>query len=274
MSRTALFVLIAVLPLGACGARGPRPATAPAPVVAAPEVNVTPARIDSTWAHAMDEYRRGKWESAATDFQSVLLELPSGDPRIVRARFLLAETKLAQGDELEAARQFREVSDQTPDNPLAPDALLRAGDSYAQLWRNPELDPTYGQTALATYQELLNRYPGTPAAVRAAARINGLNDEFAYKQYKAALYYLRLKAYDSAILYLKDLVATYPRAEVAPDALLRLVAAYRAQGYQEDVNDTCGYLRRFHPGTPGLADACPAGTDSTAGASPAGPGGS
>ena len=59
-------------------------------------------------------------------------------------------------------REFRKVSDDTPNDPLAPEALLRAGDVYADLWRRPELDPSYGQTALATYQELLNRYPGAP----------------------------------------------------------------------------------------------------------------
>ena len=134
-----------------------------------------------------------------------------------------------------------------PNDPLAAEALLRVGDAYADLWRRPELDPSYGQTALATYQELLNRYPGTTAAKRAQARIDDLQEHFAYKEYKAALYYFRLKAYDSAILYLKDLVATYPRSAIAPDALIQLVQAYRTLGYKEDVQETCGYIRRFHP---------------------------
>ena len=68
---------------------------------------------------------------------------------------------------------------------------------------------------------------------------------------------MRLKAYDSAILYLKDLVATYPRSSVAPDALLHLVQAYRTLGYKEDVQETCGYIRRFHADAPGVARACP-----------------
>jgi outer membrane protein assembly factor BamD len=132
---------------------------------------------------------------------------------------------------------------------------------YADLWRRPELDPSYGQTALATYQELLNRYPGTTAAKRAQQRINDLQERFAYKEYKAALYYMRLKAYDSAILYLKDLVATYPRSAVAPDALLHLVQAYRTLGYKEDVQETCGYIRRFHSAAPGVGKACPEGAE-------------
>ena len=84
------------------------------------------------------------------------------------------------------------------------------GDVYADLWRRPELDPSYGQTALATYQELLNRYANSSAAARAQERINELHERFAYKEYRAGLFYFKLKAYDSAILYLKDVVATYP----------------------------------------------------------------
>ena len=71
---------------------------------------------------------------------------------------------------------------------------------------------------------------------------------------------MRLKAYDSAILYLKDLVATYPRSAVAPDALIQLVQAYRTLGYKEDVEETCGYIRRFHAEAPGAGKACPGPT--------------
>jgi outer membrane protein assembly factor BamD len=170
----------------------------------------------------------------------------------------LGEALFAQGRQLEAAREFRKASDETPNDPLAPEALLRLGDVYADLWRRPELDPTYGQTALSTYQELLNRYPGSGAAKRAELRIAELNERFAYKSYKAAVFYFRLKAYDSAILYLKDLVATYPRAAVVPDALIKLVQAYKALGYREDVQETCGYIQRFHPRAPKVREVCPA----------------
>jgi outer membrane protein assembly factor BamD (BamD/ComL family) len=120
------------------------------------------------------------------------------------------------------------------------------GDSYARLWRRAELDATYGQTALATYQELLSRYADSDAAKQAQARIAELNDKFAVKAYKSAQYYMRLKAYDSAIIYLKDLVVSYPRAAIVPAALVKLIAAYRALNYQEDVQETCEYLRKYH----------------------------
>jgi outer membrane protein assembly factor BamD len=201
--------------------------------------------------------RHGKWGDGMKLLERAILEFAPGDPRIARAHYYLGETLYAQGRHLEAAREFRKASDETPNDPIASEALLRLGDVYADLWRRPELDPTYGQTALSTYQELLNRYPQSTAAKRAQVRITELNERFASKAYKAAVFYFRLKAYDSAILYLKDLVATYPKAAVVPEALVKLVQAYRALGYREDVQETCGYIRRFHPRAPGAGAICP-----------------
>jgi outer membrane protein assembly factor BamD len=213
--------------------------------------------VDSLYRLSEGNVRRGKWNDAIKELERVLLEFSPGDSRIPQARYWLGEAKFAIGNHLEAAREFRRVSDETPNDRLAPQALLRVADVYADLWRRPELDPSYGQTALATYQELLNRYANTPAASRAQQRITELQERFAYKEYRAALFYFKLKAYDSAILYLKDVVATYPRASIAPDALLKLVEAYDRLGYQEDVRETCGYLRRFHPNALRGGSRCP-----------------
>ena len=216
-----------------------------------------PAQLDSLWAHAQESFRAGDWNKTIERTERFNLEAPRNDPRRVEAHFLLGESHLSAGRRLEAAREFRRVSDETPTDTLAPNALLRVGDAYAELWRRPELDPTYGKTALSTYQEVLDRYPQTDAAARARIRMAELNDDFAFKEYKAAKYYLRLKAWDSALIYLRDLLATYPQADVAPQALLDLITTQRTLGYVEDAEQTCGYLRRFHPGTPGTEHACP-----------------
>ena len=252
--RVCLVALVA-----ACGGGRPaaNPAVSPLP---ASRSSASPAMIDSLWGKAETAVRHGKWGDVEKLMERVMLELSPGDPRIPQAHYWLGEAYFARGRQLEAAREFRKASDETPNHPLAPEALLRVGDVYADLWRRPELDPTYGQTALATYQELLNRYPGSSAAKRAQLRIAELNERFAYKTYKAAVFYYRLKAYDSAILYLKDLIANYPKSAVAPDALVKLVQAYKSLGYREDVQETCDYIRRFHPKAPGAQEVCPTGS--------------
>lgn len=247
-----LLVLVA-----ACG--GNTPGDQPDPLRAPGAQSLAPAALDSLWAEAKARFAEREWDDAQALLDRFVLEAPVNDARVIEARMMLGEVEFARGNRLEAARAFRRVSDETPSHPLAPQALLRVGDAHKELWRRPELDPTYGQSALATYQELLSRYPDSEAAPVARQRIAELNDWFAEKAFKNARYYLRLKAWDSAIIYLRDLLATWPQAAIAPQALIRLIEAYRTLGYLEDVRETCDYLQRFHPDTPGADDACPAG---------------
>ena len=248
------FVVLLGLILLGCG--GNTQAGTPAPQTQ----SASPALIDSLWTESMALFRNGKWSKASVQLERFLLEAPAVDRRTVPGHFYLAETYFATGDQLRAAREFRRVSDEFPTDTLAPEALMRAGDAYADLWRRPELDPTYGQQALATYQELLTRFAGSRIEPRARERVTYLENRFADKSFKAALYYVRLKAYDSAILYLRDLLATYPRASVAPLALTRLVEAYRSIGYMEELKETCGYFRTNHPSAADLNRVCPADT--------------
>jgi outer membrane protein assembly factor BamD len=253
MRSSSVVLALSGLSLLGCAHGKPAPLAAPTPVA----TEASAEEVSRLWHVADGQFRTGKWNAAQTNLERITLELPPGDTLIPIAHFRLAECYFAQKNNLQATREFRRVSDDTPNHPLAPEALLRAGDAFADLWRRPELDPSYGQSARATYQELLNRYPDTAAAAKAKARMAELDESFAIKSYKAALFYTRLKAYDSAILYLRDLVATYPRTAVAPDALLKLIEVYSKVGYKEDVVETCGYLRRFHPGTPRTDEVCP-----------------
>lgn len=212
---------------------------------------------DSLYEVSLERYEAGDCGDAVTGFRELTFALPPRDPRLADIRFYLAQCLLDDGQNLEAALEFRRVADEFPQHRRAAEALLGAGDAYADLWERPELDPTYGENAQAVYRELLARYPETPAAAAAQERIAELNDQFAHKMYKTGEFYLRLNAYDSAILYFRDVVASYPRSRHAPRALLKLVEAYEKIGYREERRETCAHLREFYPDLPGVADACP-----------------
>ena len=99
-------------------------------------------------------FRSGHWEKAATELEQLLA---SNIMRAIRAstKPISCWRNVTSARRTTSARPGNSagVSDETPNSPLAPLALERAGDVYADLWRRPELDPTYGQTALATYRE-------------------------------------------------------------------------------------------------------------------------
>lgn len=262
-SRPAALLTLALL--AACGGKSVE--TTPPP---ATNLVSSGAQLDSMWNAAVARFTDQDWRKAGIAFERLLLELPRRDPRLPMARLSLGEARLGQKSYLQAVREFRRVADDYPTDSLAPVGLLRAGDAYAKLWRRPELDPTYGGQAIATWQELLTRYPASRYADTARTRIAGLQEWYAIKEFLAAEFYMKFKAYDAAIIYFKDLVAKYPNTEKAPEAMSRLVDAYGKLGYTEDIKEMCDFYRRSYPTAPGLAKSCPlAGTstpaDSTAG---------
>jgi outer membrane protein assembly factor BamD len=213
---------------------------------------------DSLYEASLSRYREGDCGDAIVGLQRLTFELPPRDPRLAEVRYYLAECQLEEGDRLEAARSFRRVADEFPQHELAPNALLHAGDANRDLWRNPELDPTYGDAAMAVYRELLIRYPNSDAAGQGRERISELNEMFAEKEFKTGRFYMRLNAFDSAIIYFKAVVERYPRSSFAPKALMRLAEAYRKIGYVEERREICSHLHQYYPDTPDLAEECPA----------------
>jgi len=253
VSRTRRWGLaLAVLGLAACHhrARPAAPRPAPDPLV--------------QLAEARREFRRGKFSKALQLFQRLTFELPAGDPAVPEVHYDLAECYFQTGDFVTAAHEFRQTADQYPASDYAPGALLRAGDANLRLWRRPELDPSYGEAALAIYQELAGRYPGSSAATRAQLHVRQLRDGFADKAYKNGLFYFRRRAWDSGIIYFKNVIATYPETARAGDALLRLADTYKAIDYKDELRETCAHLQRYYPQAAARAKSCPADSSTAA----------
>lgn len=249
MMRRAMWMAGVIAVVAACSRSAPAVRNVPAP--------------EAEMARAMAMFRRGNFRGAQNLLQRLTFEFGRNQPELATARFYLAECNFQLGDRVLAASEFRKVADEFPTSEYAPLALLRAGDSNLRLWRRAELDPTYGEVALATYHELATRYPDSDAAARARPHVVRLQNQFAEKAYKNGMFYFRRKAWDSAIIYFKEVIANFPEARRAPDALLRLVDTYRAIGYTPELQETCAHLRRFYPRASGLERSCPASADTT-----------
>ncbi len=214
---------------------------------------VTP---ETLFSEAMRDFRSGLFTRSTADFQRLQFDLAARDTLRARVGFFLAESFAGQGDAVTAAREFRRVADDFPSDALAPFALLRVGDQHAKLWRKPELDPTQGETALAAYQELIGRYPDSPAAAIGAIRVRQVQEQYARKDFQNGLFYFRRGGYDSAILYFRALIATYPGSSVVPEAYVKLVLSYQYIGYTEERQETCTHLLQYFGGRADVRAVC------------------
>lgn len=217
------------------------------------------------FAASLKELRARHWENAAKGFEQLTRDLPARDTLLPAAYFYLGRAQDRNGDHLLAAQSFTRIADAFPDDTLAADALLAGGLAYAAMWRKPELDPGYGAQALSTLQNLLALYPDSPLVPRATAEIAKIDDKLARKDLATGEHYLGRGAYDSAIIYLKDVIRLHPNAPSTRTAYLRLLEAYRAIRYRDDARDLCDAMRKNYPNDREVRSAC--GSASLAGAS-------
>ncbi len=233
------------------------------------QINKYPTH-EELYRASLTQFQRHHWDNAISGFEKLTLELPARDSLLPRSYWYLATAHEHNGEHLLAAQSFSRLVESFPDDSLAPNAALEAARSYWKLWRRPSLADTYGETALATYGTLTSLYPNSPLAATAKKETADLEEWFARKNYETGMFYLRRKAYDSAIIYFKDVLAKWPNAPHARDSKLRLVDAYKAIHYREDASDMCTQLRRQYPtdrdvrtSCEGVPDSKPAATAST-----------
>lgn len=211
------------------------------------------------------ELARHKWDNALAGFDLLAQQLPARDTLLADVYFHQGEAHAGKEEHLLAAQSYSRITDAFPDDSLADDALYRTAHEYQLMWRKPILDSQYGETSLTTYRQLLSLYPDSKLVPEAGKQIATLNEWFAKKDVENGEHYLRRKAYDSAIIYFRDVVRLYPGTGSAKTAYLHLLSAYRAINYREDIAETCAEAKRFYPTDADISHACSgvAPTDST-----------
>lgn len=189
------------------------------------------------------EFEAGRWDNAALAFEQLTNTLPPRDSLLARAYWFLGRTQQERDEWLLAAQSFQRLVDAVPADTLADDAALEVARSNRKLWRKPSLDSQYGETALAAYRQMLGLYPASPLVPAAEREIRELDEWFAIKNYEVGLHYARRKAPDSAIIYFRTVLDTYPGAPTARKAGIRLVEIYESLRYTQEAQETCAWLR-------------------------------
>jgi len=237
---------------------------------AKPDYSPLEASTNETFFQAALKALNGKnWTKASKGFEQLTFQLPARDPMLPRAYFYLGVAHQNLDEFILAAQAFSRVPENFPEDTLAPLATFQAAVSYSRLWRRPDLDSDYGVTALSTYQSFLAAYPDSPLRDSAQAGIDRLNEMFAQKNLETGDLYAQQRAYDSSIIYYKDILAKYPQTKVARKAMLGLVKAYKAIGYRDDAADICATLRAKYPKDEAVVKACGPAPVAAAPAAPA-----
>lgn len=212
---------------------------------------------EALYKASLRQFERGKWGDAVAGFEKLTLELAPRDTLAAKSFWYLGRARQRQRDYQLAASAFNRIFESFPDDTLAEHALFQEAQSYQSIWSRSDRDGSFGDAALATYASLTTFYPNSKLLPEANVEVKKLRAMFAEKNYETGMYYLRDKFYDSANIYFKIVLETWPDAPKAKDAALRLVGSYRVLSYKEEAAETCTLLREKYPTDPDVVKACP-----------------
>jgi outer membrane protein assembly factor BamD len=200
---------------------------------------------DELFQRGREAWEDERWLIARTAFERLLF---------------LADTHFREKAYLTAATEYLKLAQTRPTIDLADDARYRACRAYSELSPRPELDQKYAEEAVAECRSLVVLYPQSPLVASADSVIARMRNKLAEKLYLNAKYYMDRAAYDSAVLYLNDVLKTYPESAVVPAALLGLYDAYQRIGYDEEAAEARERLLREHPTSPEARSLAPSPT--------------
>jgi outer membrane assembly lipoprotein YfiO len=209
---------------------------------------------------SLAEYNKKNFDNAVTGFERLTLDLSARDSLLPLSHWYLAHAHEQKKEYLLAASSYARLAESFPDDSLAPTALFLAGKAYRALWRRPDLDATYGDLAQIQFRQLSAIYPDSPMRKLADSASTEVDETKALKDFDNGAHYVRRHAYESSLIYFKDVVKNYPNTKMARNALMAMVAVYRRPElkYLPEAAETCVTLRTAYLGDPGVATLCPA----------------
>lgn len=248
--RTALASL--VLLVAACGSLSMPP----------PDSTIT-GRFE--WSQG--NYDKGDYYAAIRGFEDFLLRDPL-NPLADSAKLMLAEAYLLSDQDLLAANEFQQLATTRPNSPLADDAQF--GACRAEWAISPSVGRDQESTArtMETCRELIEYFPRSKW-VPAADSILGLaRAKMAEAEYEVGYWYFKRKFYESANIYLQEVLEAYPGAPVEPAVLATLYKSLREVGFEREAGEALEKLLQEYPDSPQAQQLAPADSVESSGGSP------
>ena len=226
-----LAVTLLAVTLGGCAGKKP----------------VVPA--DQLWEEANAAYDDEAYDLAVQKYKALLDQYPF-DPNAEEAELKVAQAYYAAERYPEAIAAFGNFERMHPTSTFLPSTEYHRGLSYMAQASTSDRDQQPITSALTTFRNIVDRFPGTPWAERSQLRIRECRESLARHETQVAEYYLQQESLRAAESRLRGLLTEYPETDAAGDALFAFGRAYEERDDPDAAKLAYATLVRLHPNGP------------------------
>ncbi|MFC1538956.1 outer membrane protein assembly factor BamD [Candidatus Latescibacterota bacterium] len=176
----------------------------------------------------MQYMERKDYIKAQTDFQTVIESYPAS-VLVDRAQFMLGEANYNNEDYITAAYEYDRVFKDYPSSNYAEEARYKRAMCYYHESPKAALDQENTLLAIDEFNRFIDNFPRSKFADDTQECIDELREKLAYKDYRNAETYRKLKKFEAAIQYYRYVIKDYPRSVWADESQYGIGLVYLKQ---------------------------------------------
>ena len=218
------------------------------------------------YEYAKELYARGKYQSAVTLLQDLVVVLKGGE-HAQECMYMLGMAEYNLKDYETAATYFRKYYTSYPRGTYAEEAAFYAGESRYQGTPEPRLDQTLTVQAIAAFQEYLDLFPDGAHRSMAQERLIALQEKLVKKELLNAELYYNLGTYlgnctsggnnyDACIVTAQNAIKDYPYSDLREQFSVLImkskfklaessVEAKRLDRYRDAEDECYGFINQY-----------------------------
>jgi len=150
-------------------------------------------------------------EEAIATFQQIVDNFPESDYAL-QAQLQIAKAYFDDGRHEEAEARYKEFIETHPTHGTVPEAMYQAGMCKFKEIPIRERDQTKTKEAAGYFELLINKFPDSPYAEQAQARLDECKGKLAAHDFAVAEFYLEREDYRAALNRCSTILANYPGA--------------------------------------------------------------
>ena len=207
------------------------------------DININPEEIYIT---AVNNFNDEKFTEAKQQFELLQKLFPLSNEAI-QAEIMLGFLSYIQMNYDEAISKFYRIIQKYPSHKDIDYVYYMIGMCNYEQIENHELDGSYNEFALESFNQVILRYPESEYAKDSRQKIILVKTNKAAKHMAIGRYYLNEKKYTAALNRFKIVIDEYSVTKFTPEALHRMVEAYYEMGMIDESIETASVLGYNYP---------------------------